>query len=147
MAFDTSKLFQAYQSHETIKEYLDDLVQRFSTKIEIFSQAVSYEGREIRTVRICPDVKQPPRSPNKRWTILIDAGIHAREWITVSVALFIVHQLIEQDEISAKSFRRFEWIILPLLNPDGYQYSREHVRINQRLSHALRTFPHPNDVF
>uniref|UniRef100_A0A182SKV3 Peptidase M14 domain-containing protein n=1 Tax=Anopheles maculatus TaxID=74869 RepID=A0A182SKV3_9DIPT len=125
MSFDSAKLFQTYQSHQDIKKYLETLLERYSSKIEVFSRAESYEGREILTVRICTDIQQK-RPPSNRWCILIDAGIHAREWITVSVALFIVQQLLEKDEISAKSFRSFEWIILPLLNPDGYEYSREH---------------------
>ncbi|XP_058066193.1 carboxypeptidase B1-like [Anopheles bellator] len=135
--FDSTKLFQCYQSHEAIKQYLDDLLKRYSSKIEIFSCAESYEGREIRTVRICTDVKQQTRSPASRWCILIDAGIHAREWITVSVALFIVKQLLEEDAISTKNFRRFEWIILPLLNPDGYEYSREHNKMWRKTRRPL----------
>ncbi|XP_001688823.2 carboxypeptidase B-like [Anopheles arabiensis] len=135
MSFDSSKLFQTYQSHRDIKQYLDTLLQQHSSKIEVFSRAESYEGREILTVRICHDVREQKR-PN-RWCILIDAGIHAREWITVSVALFIVRQLIEKDEISAKSFRSFEWIILPLLNPDGYEYSREHNKMWRKTRRPL----------
>uniref|UniRef100_A0A182QVS3 Peptidase M14 domain-containing protein n=1 Tax=Anopheles farauti TaxID=69004 RepID=A0A182QVS3_9DIPT len=134
--FDTAKIFQTYLSHQDIKHYLDDLLERYSSKIEIFSRAVSYEGREILTVRICADVQQKRPLAN-RWCILIDAGIHAREWITVSVALFVVQQLLEKDEISAKSFRNFEWIILPLLNPDGYEYSREHNKMWRKTRRPL----------
>uniref|UniRef100_A0A182WLP9 Peptidase M14 domain-containing protein n=1 Tax=Anopheles minimus TaxID=112268 RepID=A0A182WLP9_9DIPT len=136
MSLDSTKLFQTYQSHKDIKQYLEQLVQRYSSKIEIFSRAESYEGREILTVRICTDVQKKRPVPN-RWCILIDAGIHAREWITVSVALFIVQQLLEKDEISAKSFRSFEWIILPLLNPDGYEYSREHNKMWRKTRRPL----------
>ncbi|XP_052895873.1 carboxypeptidase B-like [Anopheles moucheti] len=133
---DSTKLFQTYQSHQDIKQYLENLVQRYSSKIEIFSRAESYEGREILTVRICTDVRQK-RPLSNRWCILIDAGIHAREWVTVSVALFIVQQLLEKDEISAKSFRSFEWIILPLLNPDGYEYSRQHNKMWRKTRRPL----------
>uniref|UniRef100_A0A182PB01 Peptidase M14 domain-containing protein n=1 Tax=Anopheles epiroticus TaxID=199890 RepID=A0A182PB01_9DIPT len=136
MSYDSTKLFQSYQSHKDIKQYLDNLLQQYSNKIEVFSRAESYEGREILTVRICPDVQQK-RPVANRWCILIDAGIHAREWITVSVALFIVRQLLEKDEISAKSFRSFEWIILPLLNPDGYEYSREHNKMWRKTRRPL----------
>ncbi|EDO63829.1 AGAP006206-PA [Anopheles gambiae str. PEST] len=130
-----------YLRYNEMIDYINTLAKKYSSfvthssKIEVFSRAESYEGREILTVRICHDVREQKR-PN-RWCILIDAGIHAREWITVSVALFIVRQLIEKDEISAKSFRSFEWIILPLLNPDGYEYSREHNKMWRKTRRPL----------
>lgn len=124
MNVDRTNIFKQYFSHEEVNQYLADLVQNYANKIEIFSRASSYEGREIQSVRISPDVQ---RKKSVRSCILIDAGIHAREWITISVALYVIHQLVERDAINSRVLRNFDWIILPLLNPDGYEYSREHV--------------------
>lgn len=123
--------FDRYLSHEEVNRYLEELVQKYANKIEIFSSAVSFEGRQIHTVRISPDVQRSKRPGTglgcPRLSILIDAGIHAREWITISVALYVIQQLVERDAVNARMLRNFDWIILPLLNPDGYEYSREHV--------------------
>lgn len=59
--------------------------------------------------------------------ILIDAGIHAREWIAPAVVLYIIHQLVENSD-NAKLIENVDWIVIPSLNPDGYEYS--HTTVN-----------------
>ncbi|EDS34654.1 zinc carboxypeptidase [Culex quinquefasciatus] len=133
--------FDRYLSHEEVNRYLEELVQKYANKIEIFSSAVSFEGRQIHTVRISPDVQRSKRPGTglgcARLSILIDAGIHAREWITISVALYVIQQLVERDAVSARMLRNFDWIILPLLNPDGYEYSREHNKMWRKTRRPL----------
>jgi len=54
--------------------------------------------------------------------IIFWTGIHAREWISSAVALYILRQLVEN-----KSYRKLvsdvDWYILPMINADGYEYS------------------------
>ncbi|XP_058459776.1 carboxypeptidase B1-like [Malaya genurostris] len=133
MSLDQSSTFNGYLCHKEINRYLADLEQNYPSKIKKFSSAYSYEGREIRTVRISTNVKQK----RTKFYILIDAGIHAREWITISVALYVVHQLVERDAINSRLLRNFDWIILPLLNPDGYEYSREYNKMWRKTRRPL----------
>ena len=51
----------------------------------------------------------------------IDAGIHAREWITIATVTWMLRELIENDSELTDTL---DWYILPIANPDGYQYSR-----------------------
>ncbi|XP_053686633.1 carboxypeptidase B-like [Sabethes cyaneus] len=134
MNHDHVPFFDHYPSHEEVNQYLSKLVRNYANKIEIFSTALSFEGREIMTVRISPDVK---RKKFNRLYILIDAGIHAREWITVIVALYVVYQLVERDAINVRLLRNFDWIILPVLNPDGYEYSLEHNKMWRKTRRPL----------
>lgn len=60
--------------------------------------------------------------PNK-WVVLIDACIHAREWITVTSALYVVDHVIT----SPKLLYFFDFYVIPCLNPDGYEFSHTKV--------------------
>ena len=57
--------------------------------------------------------------------IWIEAGIHAREWIAPAMATYIIDQLVNNDKDGFLSKLNFH--ILPSANPDGYEYSRNHV--------------------
>lgn len=55
-------------------------------------------------------------------TILIESTIHAREWIAPAVTAYIIQQLVENPEYR-QLVENINWIIVPVLNPDGYEYS------------------------
>lgn len=56
---------------------------------------------------------------------VIEAAINPRDWITVPSALNVVNRLLEVEN------RRFlddvVWIVVPVLNPDGYEYTHTNV--------------------
>ncbi|KAF7638686.1 ShKT domain-containing protein, partial [Meloidogyne graminicola] len=57
----------------------------------------------------------------------IDGGIHAREWVSPAVVLFMIDQLVfgyETQPLIKQFVDQLDWFIVPLLNPDGYEYSR-----------------------
>ena len=57
------------------------------------------------------------------FSILIISGIHAREWISVAVALFVIRQLVEFHKSYKSLVQDLDWYILPVANPDGYVYT------------------------
>lgn len=63
--------------------------------------------------------------------VLIDGGIHAREWISVATALYCVHQLAENRSENCALLDKLDFVILPLVNADGYEYSHLHVCIEE----------------
>ncbi|XP_067651678.1 carboxypeptidase B-like isoform X2 [Haliotis asinina] len=97
-----------------------------SSKVHLVKELIgrSTEGRDINLIRISADASQ-----QKKRTIFIDAGIHAREWIAPATANYILYQLAYNDS-SASLLRDFNWEIVPVLNPDGYRYS--HTSIEAR---------------
>ncbi|EDX11314.1 GD14923, partial [Drosophila simulans] len=56
--------------------------------------------------------------------IFIDAGFHAREWLTHTAALNIIDKLVVSYEENKQLLQDYDWVILPLVNADGYTYSR-----------------------
>lgn len=56
---------------------------------------------------------------------IIEAAINPREWITVSSALNVVNRLLEEDN---RGFLDDSvWIVVPVMNPDGYEYTHTNV--------------------
>jgi len=45
-------------------------------------------------------------------------GFHAREWITIALATYIIQQLVEEPA-NAKLLSNIDWYIMPVVNPDG----------------------------
>ena len=60
-----------------------------------------------------------PGKPN----VFIEAGIHAREWISPAVATFIFRELVEDNAEHPEYLDNINWYFLPSANPDGYAYT------------------------
>lgn len=97
---------------------------KYPDLITVINAGRSYEGRQIKYVRI-----STTRFENlRKRVIVIDAGVHAREWVTTPVALYLIKQLAEgADKLLTENL---DWIIIPLANPDGYEYSINEVKLN-----------------
>jgi murein tripeptide amidase MpaA len=60
----------------------------------------------------------------------VDGGIHAREWITPAVVTFMIRQLVEaRNPEESDLLEKLDWYFLPLVNPDGYEYTRSTDRL------------------
>lgn len=75
----------------------------------------------------CATVNNAPAKPYAKAVVLIDAGLHAREWASVSTALYCINQLVEYFEVNSKLLLHYDFVILPILNVDGYEFSRTKV--------------------
>ena len=58
--------------------------------------------------------------------IFLEGGIHAREWISPATVTFIIRELVT-NPAHAELLHMFDWIIVPIVNPDGYEYSHTKV--------------------
>ncbi|XP_047473754.1 carboxypeptidase A2-like [Penaeus chinensis] len=64
--------------------------------------------------------KTNSKKKNTKTFVFIEAGIHAREWISSAVATYLTQQLAD----SGRNFlRRVTVVVAPMANPDGYEYS------------------------
>lgn len=87
--------------------------------------ATTIEGRNVMGIKISSNTSF--HEFNKKPAILIDAGIHAREWISTATALYFIYQLTE-NKSNQEMLSDVDWYIIPLLNPDGYVYSQKSVK-------------------
>ena len=55
--------------------------------------------------------------------------MHANEWITIAVLTWIVNELVTKKGSHDCIFDRFDWYFIPMVNPDGYEYSHAFDRL------------------
>ncbi len=85
---------------------------------------LSLEGRSIFGVEIAADVK----SKDGRPTFYLDGVHHAREWPAGEYVMIYIHYLVEnygKDEEITRLLNEGRLIATPIVNVDGFDYSRE----------------------
>lgn len=92
--------------------------------VRVVSLGQSHEGRQIWAIKLSDDVQA--EDPTEPETLFI-GGQHAREWIGVEVSFLIAQYLAqhyETDERVRRLIDNLEIWIVPLVNPDGHEYTR-----------------------
>lgn len=120
--------FDSYHRLAEINSFLEQLVKQYPGRVAIESIGKSFEGRDMKVVRI----SAPSKTNAAKKIVWIDAGVHAREWIAPSTALYLVHQLLadyDKDPLVKASLDAYDFVILPSMNPDGYEYSHTNSRL------------------
>lgn len=51
-------------------------------------------------------------------------GVHAREWAAPAMAMYLIRRLGRSPRARKRELNGVDWYILPLVNPDGYEFSR-----------------------
>jgi len=110
--------FAQYHALDEIYAYLDEVASNYSSVASVFSIGTSFGGRDLKAIKISKSGETKP-------AIWFDANIHAREWITNAVCLHVINELLtSQDPVIQSWTEKYDWYILPVHNPDGYEYSR-----------------------
>jgi len=71
-----------------------------------------------------------PIRPSKE--SFFQGGQHAREWIGPATVMYLISQLLEnygKDAIVTKLLDSMEFVIVPLINPDGYEWTHTNERL------------------
>ncbi|XP_076112077.1 carboxypeptidase B-like [Mytilus galloprovincialis] len=107
-----------YHSVSEISQYLQE-VATTSTRAELHTAGKSYENKTIEYLKIS--------TGGSKKAIFINGGLHAREWISPAVVLYLINQLAlnpNNNPAIDSILEKFDWYLLPVVNPDGYEYSR-----------------------
>lgn len=145
-----------YLSHADVNKYLDALQAKYPHLVEVKVIGKSFEQRVLKSLRISMSATNNRRKSTspllhtnskavKRFSavipakadskvtpkpvIFIDGGMHAREWCTIPAALHCASQLTDNYEANKALLHAFDFVIVPIVNADGYEYSRTNVRI------------------
>ncbi|CAL1274668.1 unnamed protein product [Larinioides sclopetarius] len=129
--------FETYPSLRQIDQYVQDLVNKFPECLSLIPFGTSFEGRPLQILKISS------YSSERKSSIWIQGGAHAREQIGPATVLYIATELAclcyKENEEIYELLNSFDWYILPVLNPDGYEYAQN----TDRLWRKTRS-RHPN---
>ncbi|KAJ8684202.1 hypothetical protein QAD02_019994, partial [Eretmocerus hayati] len=130
-----SLTLKAFPRYNEIMNYLYYLEKNHSDVAEVLNLGKSYENRSIIALKLSSGESNKP-------ALVIDAGIHAREWIAPTTALYTIKQLAENAS-NRYIFENIDIYIIPSLNPDGYEYT--HKSSATRMWRKTRSFNSDSD--
>uniref|UniRef100_A0A182T6H6 Peptidase M14 domain-containing protein n=1 Tax=Anopheles maculatus TaxID=74869 RepID=A0A182T6H6_9DIPT len=90
-------------------------VQRFPDRASVEKLGETALGRDINMMVI---------NPHAAKTVILIANLHAREWATMTSAIYIITELVHNGT-KYPELNDIRWMIMPISNPDGYEYTRE----------------------
>ncbi|KAM7194793.1 hypothetical protein V8F20_007813 [Naviculisporaceae sp. PSN 640] len=115
--------FREYQPLAVIDRWMRLLESMFPTIVNLTTIGKSYEGRDIIGLRVG---ERAADTPGPRKTILITGGLHGREWISTSTVAYLLWSVITthgHEQMITKLLQHFDIVFVPVLNPDGYEYT------------------------
>ncbi len=116
----------AYHSFDQMAEELKQLEHTYPNIAERVSLGKTHEGRDIWALKISKGAHGGADTSTKTGIVLTGCH-HAREWMSVEAPLKIAHQLCDGYATNPDMKRRVDnaeiWVV-PCVNPDGFEYSR-----------------------
>ncbi|KAL2917902.1 hypothetical protein HK105_202315 [Polyrhizophydium stewartii] len=107
-------VFSDYQDQATYESFIASLPG--VTKQSI---GTTYQGRSINAFSFGTGSKR----------IVFNGGIHAREWISPAVVTYVANYLTGSTDDAVALRSTFTFTVIPVLNPDGYAYTRSTDRL------------------
>lgn len=129
---------EGYRNFSRVQSDVKKLERQFPQRVKTIPYGKSQKGNPLFAVKISDNVEKDENEPQ----ILITAGTHGDELITVEVILGLMEKLLKskEDPRLQKIISNLEIYFIPVVNPDGY--------LNQeRLENGADpnlSYPYPN---
>ncbi|GBP50449.1 Carboxypeptidase B [Eumeta japonica] len=114
--------WKRYHRLDVVYSFLDELERDYPAICTVTVIGKTVEGRDIKMLKIS-------NSDARNTAVWLDASIHPREWITTAVLTYIADILAKNFFQLPRSITNKDWYIVPVLNPDGYEYTHFHDRM------------------
>ncbi|XP_063831828.1 carboxypeptidase B-like [Ostrinia nubilalis] len=109
--------------YEVVDDYLVRLGNAFPELVTVVSAGQSFEGRDVKYLKISTTNFEDRRKP----VVFVMSLLHARDWVGLPGTLYTIDQLVlnvtESDLVND-----IDWIILPIANPDGFEFTHTDFR-------------------
>ncbi|XP_050682302.1 carboxypeptidase B-like isoform X2 [Leptidea sinapis] len=114
--------WKRYHKLNVIYSFLDELEQDFPAICTVSVIGKSVENRDIKMLKIS-------NSDATNTAVWLDASIHSREWISTAVVTYLADVIVRNFKTLSKNITSQDWYIVPVLNPDGYEYTHTRDRL------------------
>ncbi|MEM1331006.1 MAG: M14 family zinc carboxypeptidase [Planctomycetota bacterium] len=114
--------YATYHDLAGINQRIDEVAAANAQVVTLGVAGQSIEGRDLRTVSITG----PGPGAAGRPTIMFTGGQHAREWVSPATMTYFIETLAEgygSDPRITALLDTARVVIVPIVNPDGYEYS------------------------
>ena len=127
------QVFRPYDGTGGIEEEIRAIAAdpRYRDVVELHDIGDTHEGRDILAIRMTQNVRRTKQG--RRPAVLYQATAHAREWISTEVGRRLLHHYLDawrsNDRTIRDILRTTEVWFVPVVNPDGYQYTFDGERL------------------
>jgi predicted deacylase len=106
--------FDYFPNYEQVHQWLITQNAMHPSNSQLFSVGKTSQGADIYGMKIFIDNGSPKPQ------VFLQGGIHAREWITVTTALYCIQELLQ---LPPGILNYFDFYVVPVFNVDGYTYA------------------------
>jgi len=106
--------FSDFQTNDIVVEWVNEQISLHPNIAKLVNIGETYLGTDMLGIHLGEETKP---------LVYIHCCIHAREWITVSTCCWIIDNLLNKDSDGPKLIEDYQWIIVPVFNIDGYDYT------------------------
>ena len=133
-------VWRSFDEPGGIRDELYDIAKKNPTIVKLEVIGHSLQGREIIALKVTKNARRLPDGARPR--VFYMATIHAREWIAAEVGRRLLRHFVDnygKDPAITNLVDTRELWFVPIVNPDGYQYTfdverlwRKNLRDNNR---------------
>jgi murein tripeptide amidase MpaA len=124
-------VWRSYDEPGGFRDQMYDLAAKYPGVTKLVKIGTTLNGREILALKVTQGARG--QADGKRPAVLFSATQHAREWIAAEIDRRLMYHYIEKwaadDPATKKLLQSTELWFVPVMNPDGYQYTFTNERL------------------
>jgi hypothetical protein len=118
-------VWKSYDEPGGFRDQMYELARRYPGVTKLVKLGTTYQGREILALKVTQGARG--ERDGRRPSVLFSSVQHAREWIASETNRRLMYHYIEgwaaEDPKIVKLLQSTELWFVPIMNPDGYQYT------------------------
>ncbi|KAL0480446.1 metallocarboxypeptidase A [Acrasis kona] len=142
-----SNFFDTYANLSSTRSFVLDAHLKNKNISRYIEYGASHLGVPLFALYLSTNISNmiPPANSTSRTNpiVMVTSLSHAREWISGMATCYIINQLIDQ---MTQNNSLVDYLIVPVLNPDGFNYSHHHDRLWRKNRHTATSGAPSNGV-